>query len=338
MNKTKNIALFALLALQVALIAFVYRPGQNTVPAAANLFKNLSPSLLTNLLITNEQGKSVSLLKKDGWLVGTEGFPADQDKIEALIKKLAGMKSSRLVSQNKSSHARLKVADRDFTRKIELGQGDSKTTLFLGTSPSAKSIHLRLSDANEVYQVNDLAAWEVQADKESWWQSKYLGQQDNLTELSISNAAGTLDLVNDSVKKNWHLKASPETALDSKKVETLLSSLLTINIDSYLAKDFTPTGKPVATITYRSKDNENTLHVWAKDSAKPLPEKDPAPGDDTLTIKASSAAFYAQARAYVLKSAMEASIESLSMKSTEETKEVEQNDLAAPPLPGGMNK
>ncbi|MDD5758365.1 MAG: DUF4340 domain-containing protein [Desulfobulbaceae bacterium] len=333
MNKTKNIALVALLALQIALIAFLYRPGQNTVPAAANLFKTLSPSQLTSLLITDEQGKSVSLLKKDGWQIGEEGFPADQDKIDALIKKLADMKSSRLVSQNKSSHARLKVADRDFTRKIELGQGDSKTTFFLGTSPSAKSIHLRLNEANEVYQVNDLAAWEVQADKESWWQTKYLTQKSNLTELSISNAHGTLDLVNDSAKKTWHLKGSPEATLDSKKVESMLSSLVNISIDSYMTKDFAPTDKPVATITYRSKDNENTLQIWDKSSAKPLPEKGQAPGDDNLIIKASGSAFYAKAKAYVVKSAMDASIENLSLKPTEGTQATEQGALPALPLP-----
>lgn len=327
MNNKKNIILFVLLALQVALIAFLYRPGQNAVPATANLFKSLSPSQVTSLLITNEQGKSVSLVKKDGWQMGEEGFPADQDKIDGLIKKLVEMKSSRLVSQSKSSHSRLKVAERDFSRKIELGQGDNKTTFFLGTSPSAKSIHLRLSEANEVYQVNDLAAWEVQADKESWWQTKYLGQQSNLTELSINNASGTLDLINDSAKKAWQRKDSPETTLDTKKVETLLSSLLNISVDSYMPKDFAPNGKPVATITYRSKDGENTLQVWGKDSAKPLPEKDAAAGDDNLTLKASHSAFYAKAKAYVVKSAMEANIEGLTMKPAEEAKEPEQSAL-----------
>ena len=325
MNKTKNTILLVLLVLQAALIAFLYRPGQNAAPLTANLFKSLSPDQLTSLVITNEQGKSISLIKKDGWQISPGEFPADQAKIEGLIKKLADLKASRLVSQTKSSHARLKVADGDFNRKVELGQGDTKITFILGTSPSSKSIHLRLNDANEVYQINDLAAWEVQADQESWWKTRYFGQQStNLTGLSITNGLGTVELVNDAAKKAWQLKSAPETALDPKRVETLVNSLMDITIDSYLAKEFKPKGQPIATVTYQSKDGVSTLQVWPKDAVQSAPAPDKGkPEDGHQVVKASTSAFYAKAKEYVVKSALETKLDSLIAKPAAEAKEAE---------------
>lgn len=330
MNKTKNTILFVLLALQVALIAFLYRPGQHAAPAAANLFKSLSPDQLTSLMITNEQGKSISLLKKEGWQVSPGEFPADPTKIEGLIKKLADLKSSRLVSQSTSSHARLKVADGDFNRKVELGQGEAKTTFFLGTSPSAKSIHLRLSGAKEVYQINDLAAWEVQADKESWWQTKYVSHKsDDLTGLTLSNGAGSIELVHDAAKKSWQLKSAPETTLDPQRLETLLTSLLEITIDSYQAKEFTPKGQAIATVTYQTKDGESTLQVWAKDPVPPSPGADKGKAaEGSQVIKSSTSAFYAKVKDYVVKGILETTLDTLTAKAAPEAKEA-----AAMPTP-----
>lgn len=311
MNTPKNILLIVLLALQIALIAFLYRPGQQVAATAGNLFPALTPGQLTGLTITGEQGKTLSLVKKEGWQIVPGDFPADQAKIEALIKKLAEIKASRLVSQTKSSHARLKVADGDFNRKVEVSQGEGKTTFYLGTSPSAKSIHLRLSEAKEVYQINDLAAWELGIEKESWWQSKYLSQPaKELTGFSLSNQAGTITLVNDAEKKAWQLKDSSTTSLDPKRLEPLLNAISEIGIDAYLAKDFAPKGKAVATVSYQGKEGEITLSIWPKDK----------PEDGNQVIKASNSPFYAKAKDYVVKAILETKLDSLLVKETGEEK------------------
>ncbi len=324
MNKIKNLVLFVLLVLQAALIAFLYRPGQNTAPAAANLFKALSPAQLTGLVITDDQGKSISLIKKEGWQISQGEFPADQAKIEGLIKKLADMKSSRLVSQTSGSHARLKVADSAFNRKVELNLGDAKTVFFLGTSPSAKSIHLRLAEAKEVYQINDLAAWEVQTDKESWWQSKYVSQPAaNLTGLTIANAVGVIELSYDATKKAWQLKDSPEVALDTKRLETLINSVSDITTAAYLAKDFSPKGQPLATVTYQAKEGAaTTLQIWAKTKQE----------DNDQAVKVSSSPFYAKIKEYAVKDALEIRREALIATPVEGASA----ESPAPPVPAGQ--
>jgi hypothetical protein len=294
----KNIMLAVLLVAQVALIAFSYRPGQNAAPVTANLFPELSPEKVTGLTITDDQGKAITLAKKESWQLSPEGFPADQTKIDALIKKLAELKTQRLVSQTTSSHSRLKVADSAFNRQVELSQGDKKTVFFLGTAPSSKSIHLRLAAAKEVYQVNDLSAWEVAAEKESWWQTSYLNQPlDTLTGVTIANASGTIALVSDG-KKGWQLKDKPETTLDSKRVEMVISSLADMAIASYQPKEFAAKGEPVATVTYQTNKagaGAVTLQIWPKE------KKD----DPEQVVKSSASSWYAKAKEYVLKEAVE---------------------------------
>lgn len=325
----KNIVLFVLLVAQVALIAFLYRPGQKVIPAAAHIFSSLTPDKVTAMTITDDQGKAITVAKIDGsWHLSQGAFPADQAKIETLIKKFADSKSSRLVSQTPASHARLKVADGDFNRKIELvtsqegmaeNQDEAKTVFYLGTAPSAKSIHLRLADAKEVYQINDLSSWEVQADNESWWQLKYFSQPlDTLSGVTIVNNQGTIDLTREG-EKNWQLKENAETALESKRVESLLNSVSEIGIASYLAKDFAPKGKPIVTITYQAKDGAPVLQIWAKDK----------PEDADLVIKASTLPFYAKAKEYTLKEAMTIKAEALIAIPVSETPDTLEADSKA---------
>lgn len=292
----KNIVLLVLLITQAALIVFLYRPGQNVAPAADSIFTALTPEKVTSMTITDDQGESVSLVKKDGaWQLSQGEFPADQPKIEKLTKKFADSKSSRLVSQTAASHARLKVAETDFNRKIELGQGETKTIFFLGTAPSAKSIHLRLAEAKEVYQINDLSSWEVQADNESWWQTKYLSQPlTDLKGVTIANSHGTIELIKEE-EKGWQIKGEPDEPLDVKRIDTLLNSVSEIGIASYLAKDFVAKGKPVVTLTYQTKEGATTLEAWAKEK----------PEDQDLVIKSSTSDFYAKVKEYVVKEAME---------------------------------
>jgi hypothetical protein len=320
----KNTMLVVLLVVQVALIGFLYRPGRNATPVAANLFKGLTPDQVTAMTITDDQGKSINLVKKGSWQITPGDFPADQAKIEGLLKRFAGMKSSRLVSQTNSSHLRLKVADTDFNRKIELQQGDKKSIFFLGTAPSSKSIHLRLDGAKEVYQVNGLSAWEVLADKESWWQTKYLSESgDKLTGLTIANGSGTIGLAKDG-KKGWQLKGSPDVALDADRAESLVNSASDITIASYLAKEFVPpTAKPIATITYQTKDGSTTLDIWAKEKKE----------DTDQLVKASNSPLYAKAKEYVVKGLLEAKLDSLKAKPATAAATPEATKAPAAPAP-----
>lgn len=297
MTKTKNTGLFILLIVQAALIVYLYRPGQGAPPPAASLFSGLRPETVTSFTITDNMGKTISMAKiKQAWTVGPDSYPGDNDKINSMIRLVAGLKSSRLVSRTKGSHSRLKVGDELFNRKIVLsGPGRKKAvTFFLGTAPSARTIYLRRAGDNDVYEVSGLSIWKLQTDKESWWQAKYVAVNPaDLRSLTLTNHE-EISLQRDA-KGNWHLAGAPaDRKLDKNRVTELLNSVCKIFISGYEGKDFTPHDQAVATITYKTRDKTFNLRIWPKDNKT-----------NEQVVKNSQARFYARLEPYILKDTLE---------------------------------
>lgn len=299
MNKKNMIAtLVVLLVVQAALIAYLYRPGQQHSAPEISLVGSVDVQDITSLMITDENGKSLTLTKQGAdWFVGEDKFPADETGVEAILAKLSGLKSSRLVSRTKSSHSRLKVGDEDFNRKVVLTSAKGETTLFIGTAPSSKSVHLRVAGQNDVYQVAGIAAWEVQPEVDSWWKSKYVElNADSIKALTIKNAGGTLRVKRGADGKLWELEEATAGVLDQKKVSELVSSLANISIAEYLKGAFTTQEKPVCTVDYQVDNKTITLRIWPKGT-----------DNDDHVVKLSSASFYAKIRSYIIKEALVAS-------------------------------
>lgn len=310
MKKKITTLLVAALVLQLALIAYVYRPGQDKGPAARELFPGLDASAVTALTITDDSGKSITLTRKDkAWEVGAEKYPGDGDDITRVLKKIAALKTARLVTKTKASHVRLKVAETLFNRKVDLKTAGGDTIFYLGTAPSAKTVHLRKEGENEVYLVKDLAAWELQTGKESWWRDKYIDwQQKKLTGLTLHNANGDIRLGRDD-KGGWKLEGDNAARADKDKVISLVSTLSTITLSDYLPADTTPPKEaPAATVIYHNKDGEVTLTIWPK-------KKD----DADYLAKSTASPFYARIRAYVVDDILKAKPEQL--LATEKKKE-----------------
>jgi hypothetical protein len=297
MNKAKNTGLFILLIIQAALIVYLYQPGRNTAPTAAPLFADLQADNIKNITITDDSAKSVRLQQAAGhWSVGAENYPADDSKIKGIIERIAKLKNSRLVSRSKGSHSRLKVGEQMFNRKVAMTDNDGKDiTFFLGTSPSSKAIHLRRAGNDEVYEVSGLTAWQLQADNESWWQTKYVTiNPADLQSLTIKGKEN-ISLSRDA-KGDWQLADAPAgSTLDNKRIGELLDTISEISITGYESHDFTPPGKPLATITYKTKDKNFDLQIWAKKDNKV----------DKQIIKNSNSKFYAKVSSYILKDTLE---------------------------------
>ncbi len=297
MTKAKNTGLFILLIIQAALIVYLYRPGQGALPPAASLFSSLRPATVTSFTITDNAGKTISLARiKQVWTVGPDGYPGDNDKINNMISLIAGLKSSRLVSRTKGSHSRLKVGDELFNRKIVLsGPGGKKAvTFFLGTAPGARTIYLRRSGDNDVYEVSGLSTWKLQTDKESWWQRKYVTvKHADLLGLTLTNHE-TISLQRDA-KENWRLAGAPaDRKLDRNRVTKLLNTVCKIVISGYEDKDFTPHGQAIATITYKTRDKTFNLRIWPRDNKT-----------NVQVIKNSQSRFYARLEPYILQDTLE---------------------------------
>ncbi len=299
MTKAKNTGLFILLIIQAALIVYLYRPGQGVPPPATLLFSGLHPKTVTSFTITDNTGKTLNMVKiKQAWTVGPDGYPGDNDKINNMIRLVAGLKSSRLVSRTKGSHSRLKVGEELFNRKIVLSGPDRKkaVTFFLGTAPSAKTIYLRRAGEDDVYEVSGLSAWKLPTDKESWWQVKYVAVNpadlQSLT-LTLTNH-GEISLQR-GAKGNWRLDGAPANRkLDKNRVTELLNTVCKISVSGYEGKNFTPHDKAVATITYKTRDKTFELRIWPENTKT-----------NEQVVKNSQARFYARLEPYILKDTLE---------------------------------
>lgn len=121
-----------------------------------------------------DQAKVV-LVKKDGrWQLPDAGdFPADGTRITRLLDRLAGLEGGDVVAATSGAHARFKVSDEAFERRITLARGEaSQATLYLGTSPALRRLHARRQGEDDVHIVQ-LALFDVPV-KAADWQDKAL--------------------------------------------------------------------------------------------------------------------------------------------------------------------
>ena len=113
---------------------------------------------------------SVSLKKQEGkWLLPESGdFPANQSSVEQLLGKLATLKKGWPVAKTRSALRRFKVDEEQFERKLVLLSGDeAQATLYVGTSPGFRKVHIRPANGDEVYAVM-FNTWDAAAKADEW--------------------------------------------------------------------------------------------------------------------------------------------------------------------------
>ena len=118
---------------------------------------NLDGNSVETLRIIGPGEKSVLLEKveKSGeWgLPEFDGFPANSQAVVQLIDQLTNTELGMQVSKQTDSFDRMKVADNNFERKVEIGKASEMKTIFFGSAPALRQAHARLSGEKIVYAV-----------------------------------------------------------------------------------------------------------------------------------------------------------------------------------------
>ncbi len=292
----RNLVLLGLLCLQVVLIAIVYMPRSQSGPTKV-FFPGLKPEAVSRLTVATPDGKSVTITRQGaGWIVDTPAqYPADPDKVQNILTRLAGLHSDRLVAQTKEAHDHFLVG-KQFGQKVTLTlAAGGERILYLGTSPSYAATHVRADGDDKVYLVSDLAGWQVPADEKFWWQRDYLvANPEELHEIRLVNHAGSLDLIRNA--QGWQLAAGQAgQALDQGKVQTFVNAVSRIALTEYLGREEKKEyelAKPAATLTLVGKGGTMTLVVGAKDEKAGL--------GGSYVMKSSASPFYVQGGSGVL--------------------------------------
>ncbi|MCC6166232.1 MAG: DUF4340 domain-containing protein [Caldilineaceae bacterium] len=284
-----NLALLALLALQLVAVAWVYRP-RATGAAGTPLLPGVSADQVTRLRIADAD-RSVELERAgDGWVMaGTDGYPANTEKITTTLASLIGVTTDRLVATTPASHARLQVAPNAFARQVTLTTPDGDQAIYLGSSAGAGATHVRLDGNDATYLTSGLDVWQLDTAPSSWVNATYFSlPADEVVALTLQNANGTLTFVKDE-NGEWTLQdRAPDEQVLAANISTLVTRATGVNLTVPLGTADKPEygmADPLATLTLQTQNAqgetaEYTLVMGAKDA------------DNTYVFKASSSPHY----------------------------------------------
>ncbi len=293
-----NLALAAVLVVQLALAGFVYWPRPVTGGDGTPLLGDLTTDAVTSMTIVDNTDRTVTLEKNgDDWtLGGTDGYPAKATSITDLIDKLVAIKSERLVATTAASQGRLQVADDNFLRKVDLTTAAGVQTLYLGSSGGAGATHVRTEGDNNTYLTSAVASWDLNPVPSSWIDVAYfnVATTDILTA-TLENANGKLTFIRGD-NDDWTLAdLGADEQASTNNISTLMGRFSAMNLHTVLGKTEKPDyglSTPLATITVTAKsadggEQTTTFVMGAKNE-----------DSDTYYFKSSASPYYVLIAAY----------------------------------------
>jgi hypothetical protein len=305
MNK-RNWILAAILALQlVAVVAIFWPRGTASSEEAVGLFPGLETDRIVAVTITEGDGSTLRLAKQaGGWVLPEAGdYPVQDDRVPPLLDKIVALEAERLVTQTGDSHKRLKVAQGDFERRIELELADgTRHELYVGSSPSYGAVHVRAGDQDQVYLTSEITAYDADTAASRWVDSVYFTvPEEELVALTLENSHGVFQFAKDGDTWTMEGLAEDET-FDEPKLQALVGRVNSIPLLRPLGQEeLVAYGmkEPNAVVTVKAESEEAgertyTLRVGAQD-----------PEDASYVVISSESPYYVRVSEYTVKDFVE---------------------------------
>ncbi len=252
--------LSVLLALQLAAIAAVLLTGNGYGRQKSGPLLDFQAAKVTEMRVTGGEVKGDDQSKgKDATLVLSradatwhlpDGLPADADKVQDVLGKLAGLSAPWPVATTASAAKRFEVTADHFQRHVVLLAGKKTVAdLYLGTSPGYQQVHARPAEGSDVYSVG-ISNYEIPTDADGWL-DKALIEPDGKVSAVAREGSWTLA----HKDKGWLLG---DEAADQKAADDLVRRLSELRV--------TGVAKPPASGTKPSDvlavtDDKGTYHL-----------------------------------------------------------------------------
>jgi|AP95_1055475.scaffolds.fasta_scaffold03788_3 hypothetical protein len=260
---TKNKVLAGLMGLQAVLLIVVFWPASSG-SGIEKMFPGLKEVDVIGVTITDSEGRSIRLARSALGCVlpDADDYPCLKDKFPDFLGLVVPITTASLVAETKGSHSRLKVADDDFERVIDVETvGGNRYKLYLGTSPRGRSAHVRADGRDQVYVAASLSAFDASAEAAAWVDPVYFSvPQDRVLAFTLENGSGGLRLEKEE-SGDWTLVGDGiQGTLDQTKAQSLArraSSLRLLRplgkeeLDSYGLKE------PIAVLTISTKNDDS---------------------------------------------------------------------------------
>ena len=237
-----NRILWPLLFAQIVITGIVYfYTGILRGPEAPRMLLTLDSKSVETLRIIGPGENSVLLekAKKSGeWsLPEFDGFPANSQAVVQLIDRLTNTELGMQVSKQADSFDRMKVADNNFERKIEIGRSSEIKTIFFGSAPALRQAHARLSDEKIVYAVK-FAPGDIDLKASDWIKKDLLVVDENKVQAVMAGNIRIQRTKNldgqEAPKPAWKLfiNNKPAETQDDEKVDEFVKEIADMQIDS----------------------------------------------------------------------------------------------------------
>jgi hypothetical protein len=202
-----------------------------------------------------DPAQEVVELAKEGtnWgIVSADLFPADATKVKDFVEKLSKLRARSTVLESATYHDKLEVSEKKFDRKITLTVGGKDETLFVGSSPSFKSVHVRRGGEDRVLMVSDFASSDAGARPWNWVKREYVDfVEGNVWAMTLKNKKGQIRVERDPVSKQW-LAPDLKDPIDQATLNGLVQKASRINLEDPIGKEEKPAyglAKPLAEVT-----------------------------------------------------------------------------------------
>ncbi|WP_127476451.1 DUF4340 domain-containing protein [Sulfurivermis fontis] len=261
-----------------------------SAPAESGPLLAIAKEKIDRITLEGPDQARVVLAKKDGaWRLTEAGdFPADGDRVEQLIERLAGLRTTTPVATSASAQARFKVSGDAFERRVTLAQGDKAlATLYIGTSPSMRLVHARVDGQDAIHTVA-LATYDLPVKAADWEDKKLLAvSQDDVTTIELAGltlrrqSAAHSDGGEGAATPGW--SAEPMDAgkrLNAEAVDKLLDQLAGLRFAHVLGREAQPDfglAAPALSLKLSRKTGEVLEYRLSK-----------APDKEEYTLKAST--------------------------------------------------
>ena len=218
MKQNILIGLFVVQVIVVALL-LVFKSGGVQSPEAFLEFEVLGVDRF--VIASSDETIEVS---KDGerWVL-PDGNPADAEKVDRVLEKLAESGADWPVATTQSAAKRFEVTDSTFQKHISIYSGDEMVAdLYLGTSPSFRKVHARHVSRNDIYAI-EFSNYEAGTSPSAWLDKKLLQPSGSI--LSFERI-GSYKLVQDD--GNWITES--DTELDESKVRSFMDRFESLTV------------------------------------------------------------------------------------------------------------
>lgn len=219
------------------------------------------------LRIESADGKLLLSKRKGRWILPESGdFPADQDAVKNLLEKLTALRKGWPLATTGGAARHFKVTDDAFERKLTLLSGEkAAATLYVGTSPGFRKVHVRPAGGDEVYAVA-FNAWEANPTADDWIDKGILKLDEKRVQ-RIEMPGFILQREGESLQLS---DLGEQEKSNEEAVRTLVNRLTGLRIDSLLGREAKPEFQqehPVLEIKLTRDDGEPLSYRFSKPEA-----------------------------------------------------------------------